>query len=269
MRMRYLLLILNVFILLPCRGQVYELLPAEPYGGKYQLKQFISETMYYPDQARKNKIQGTVAIAFHVNADGTVEHARVRHSLSPEADAEAMRLFRYLLWKPASARGASVDSEAKLEIDFKLRKYKRCVRQRGYDSLEYPYRPVDTSLRVYLSRQLDKSPSPVYDDGSKSFAEFILRNMKYPDAAVKQGISGTVELFFVIEPWGRISNVRVLEGVGAGCSEEAVRLLRLFRWMPGIKEGKAVRTEMQLSITFNLSDFEKHRYVPASNNNQI
>ncbi|MFP4469056.1 MAG: energy transducer TonB [Bacteroidales bacterium] len=250
-------------------AQLQEYLPADNYGGKSQLREFIKEVMYYPGEARDNKVEGTVKVAFHVKKDGTIMDTRIKQSLSPETDAEALRMLSYLLFEPASARGAAFSEEKTLEFEFKLRRYKRCVRQRGYDKLEYPFLPVDSSMKIFSSKQLDQAPKPRYPDESPTFINFMLRNLNYPDAAVKQSISGTVELFFVVEPWGGISNLKIEDGVGAGCNEEAIRLVRLLRWMPGVKDGKAVRTRMNLSISFNLSDFENHRYVPAGNQNQI
>nr|NQU90674.1 energy transducer TonB [Bacteroidota bacterium] len=150
-----------------------------------------------------------------------------------------------------------------------MKKYQRCVKSRGYSQIEYPYEPVDKSLRIYECNQLNASPRPQYDNRDMSFNQFLLSNLAYPQSAQKQGISGTVEMFFVVEPTGRISNVKILKPVGAGCNQEAFRLLKMLKWMPGIKDGQAVRTMMTLSITFNMADFEKHEYVPANNSNQI
>lgn len=263
------LLFLVVFFGLGSSAQVHEYLSAENYGGKIQLREFIKETMVYPQTARDSGLEGTVVVAFSVNENGKVENARIKKSLSADMDAEALRLLGYLLWDPAQVSGRPFVEEKKLEFEFKWRKYRRCVKQRGYDQLEFPVEPVDSSMNIYLTRQLDQAPKPDYPGESRSFIQFMSNHLNYPDAAVKQGISGTVELFFVVEPWGGISNLKVVESVGAGCNEEAIRLVRLLDWAPGIKDGKAVRTEMKLSITFNLADFEKHRYVPASNNNQI
>ena len=101
------------------------------------------------------------------------------------------------------------------------------------------------------------------------FADFIQQNMVYPSVALKQSISGMVEMFFVVEPTGRVSNIKLLKSVSGGCNEEAVRLLKMLSWAPGIHGEKAVRTEMIMQIRFNLADFQEMRYIPPSNNNQF
>ena len=83
---------------------------------------------------------------------------------------------------------------------------------------------------------------------------FIARNIKYPESAYRQNLSGKVGLRFVVEPSGRNSNIKVLEPVGGGCTQEAVRLLQMIRWMPGIKNSMAVRTFMNIDIEFKLPE---------------
>lgn len=242
---------------------------AENYGGKEQLKEFIKEILVYPEKERAAKIEGTVTVGLRVTKEGNAENIRILKSVSEGFDKEALRIVSLLLWTPAESSGQKFDEEEKFDIDFNLKKYQRCIKTRGYDKIEYPHTPVDSSLHVYEKQQTTEKPKPIYSGGYKNFSEFIVNSLVYPDAAVKQSISGTVELFFIVETSGLISNIKVIQPVGAGCSEEAIRLLRLLKWQPGILHGKAVRTSMNLSITFKLDDYEQHQYVPANNANQI
>ena len=244
-------------------------LPAENYGGKQALKDLVALEMVYPEDARENKQQGTVIIKFTVNKNGKAEDVVIAESVSESIDREALRLFDHLLWTPARSKGTTVDQKMEIKFKFKLNKYRKFVKHRGYDQIEYPYRPVDKSLKVYRHRVLDSFPKPVYPNMDMDFSDFIIENLNYPGAAKKQGIQGTVDMFFVVEPSGNATNFKVENGVGAGCSEEALRLLQLLHWYPGIKDGKAVRTAMKLSITFNLENSENMKYVPANNANQI
>ncbi len=242
---------------------------AENYGGREQLREFIKEILVYPENERNTDTEGTVVVSLRVKKDGSTENIQVLNPLSEGLDNEAKRIVSLLLWTPAESSGQFFDEEKKVEIDFNLKKYHRCIKTRGYDQIVYPHLPVDSSLLVYERQQTNEKPKPIYSDGYKNFIEFIGNNLVYPDAAVKQSISGTVDLFFVVETSGLISNIRILNPVGAGCNEEAIRLLRLLKWYPGIVHGKAVRTAMKFSITFKLDDYERHQYVPANNTNQI
>ncbi len=254
---------------LPGHTQQHELQPIQNYGGRQQLSRFIAEEMVYPSQALSERIQGTVEIKFTVTENGEVKNAFVHRKVHPDIDAEALRIFRHLLWEPMKFRGQPRDGESSVEIDFRVRRYNREVKRRGYDTIAYPHHPLDHSMKIYKPAKLTATPVPVYDDPKMRFADFVLQNLVYPPAALRQEISGTVELFFVVERSGRSSNIKVLRSVGGGCNEEAIRLLQMMRWHPGILDGKAVRTEMTLSITFNLADYENLQYVPASNPNQF
>jgi len=245
------------------------LVHADNYGGKEQLKEFIKEILVYPEKELAAKIEGTVTVGLRVTKDGNAENIRILKSVCEGLDKEAMRIVSLLLWIPAESGGQKFDEEKKIDIDFNLKKYQRCIKTRGYDKIEDPYLPFDTSLHVYEKHLTTEKPKPMYSGGHKNFSEFIVKSLVYPEAAVKQSISGTVELFFVVETSGLISNIKVIQPVGAGCNEEAIRLLRLLKWHPGIIHGKAVRTAMKLSITFKLDDYEQHQYVPANNANQI
>ncbi len=250
-------------------AQQFEYKPAENIGGRKQFNDFVMEEMVYPEIALKNGIQGKVEIKMTVTAHGEVMQTKITNSVDPEIDAEALRILRYFLWKPPIQRGKPVDGETTVEIAFKIRKYRRAVARRGYDKIIYPHQPVDTNMKVFKMSQTEKPPKPVYDDPKMRFNDFIQSNLVYPPLAIRQDISGTVRIFFVVEPSGRSSNIEVIESVGGGCNEEAVRLLKLMKWMPGIVNGKAVRTEMTMSITFNLSDYENLRYVPGSHQGQF
>lgn len=243
--------------------------PTTNYGGNQAIKDLIKSEMVYPEQARKLKQEGKVVLRFTVAKDGKVKNLNITKSAGKSLDNEAIRLFNHLLWTPAQSKGTTVDDKSEIEIQFKLKKYLKCVKQRGYDQVEYLYTPIQNDLLIYEQKDLDTAPKPLYKAKEIKFGDFMLQNMKYPDEAKKRGVSGTVELFFIVEPSGNITNLKIEKGVGAGCSEEAMRLVKLLQWSPGLIGNNSVRTAIQLSITFNLDDSDNMKYVPANNSNQI
>lgn len=244
-------------------------IPAGIFGGKQALKDLIKNELVYPESSRTAKIEGIVVIKFIVKSDSTTNEVKISESVSPEIDNEAIRLFNYLLWIPANTDGKFIEENSELEIRFKLKKYNKLIKQRGYDEIEYPHLPVDKSFTIYETKDLKQLPKPIFDKPDLTFSDFIGQNLKYPDLAKKQGVSGVVELFFVVEPSGNISNIKTKQHLGAGCNEEAIRLVKLLNWYPGLKDGMAVRTSITLKITFDLTNSESLRYVPANNNNQM
>jgi protein TonB len=94
---------------------------------------------------------------------------------------------------------------------------------------------------------------PEFPGGQAKMMEFIAQNIKYPAMARESGIQGRVFVNFVVEPDGSVSNVKVLRGIGGGCDEEAVRVVKSMpNWTPGRQRGKAVRVSFNLPVRFTL-----------------
>jgi protein TonB len=94
---------------------------------------------------------------------------------------------------------------------------------------------------------------PEFPGGTESMMKFIASNVKYPAMARETGISGNVFVSFVVNKNGEISNVKVLRGIGGGCDEEAIRVVRSMpAWIPGKQNGKPVPVQFNLPIKFVL-----------------
>ena len=94
---------------------------------------------------------------------------------------------------------------------------------------------------------------PAFPGGEFKMYEFLAMNVRYPQRAREDGYSGTVYVRFVVEPDGTITNIEVAKGVGGGCSEEAVRIVKMMpNWIPGEAFGKKVRVTYTLPINFRL-----------------
>jgi TonB family protein len=93
-----------------------------------------------------------------------------------------------------------------------------------------------------------------YPGGMPRLYQTIGSTIKYPKAAVKQNISGKVFVQFTIDKTGKISNKKVLKGIGGGCDEEAMRVFDMTGdWRPGRVRGKAVNQTMVLPVAFKLN----------------
>ena len=98
---------------------------------------------------------------------------------------------------------------------------------------------------------VEDQPAP--QGGMAAFYKYVNKNIKYPSQARRMGIEGKVYVTFVVDKDGTITDVKVLKGIGAGCDEEAVRVLRgAPKWKPGKQRGRPVKVRMQLPITFKL-----------------
>ena len=95
---------------------------------------------------------------------------------------------------------------------------------------------------------------PEYPGGTEAMYKFLRDNIHYPEKAKEEGIEGRVYVSFVVEADGRLSDIKVLRGIGGGCDEEAVRVVEAMpKWKPGRAHGKAVRVQYHLPIVFKLS----------------
>ncbi|MCK9400702.1 MAG: energy transducer TonB [Bacteroidales bacterium] len=246
------LLFFFILMINPTFSQSYT--PAHPYSEPKLLQDFLCSEVTYPDKALDQGIEGKVVLSFVVGKDGSISQVRVKESAGPELDAEARRLFSLLLWEPAVSFGQPVASEIEFPINFNIKKYNKHCKARGYTTPDYPFYPIDSSNVVFDYPEVDKKPYPIFDEKGMNLASFIAKSIKYPEVAYKQSLSGKVTLQFVVELHGRVSNIKVVEAVGGGCTQEAIRLLQMIRWMPGIKNDTAVRTFMKLDIEFKLAE---------------
>lgn len=94
---------------------------------------------------------------------------------------------------------------------------------------------------------------PSFPGGQEKLMHYLATNIKYPQIARESNVQGRVYLSFVVEPNGSVSNVKVLRGIGAGCDEEAMRVVKAMpKWSPGKQRGKAVRVSYNLPVNFKL-----------------
>ena len=97
--------------------------------------------------------------------------------------------------------------------------------------------------------------SPEYPGGEAALGKFLHDNIKYPQMARESGIAGTVYLTFVVSKTGQISDVKLLRGIGGGCDEEAIRVVKTMpSWIAGRQRGKPVPVQFNLPIKFTLAE---------------
>jgi protein TonB len=94
---------------------------------------------------------------------------------------------------------------------------------------------------------------PEFPGGLDALSKFIADNIKYPQLAKENNITGKVFVSFVVEKDGRVGQVKILRDIGGGCGNEAVRVVKMMpKWKPGKQRGKAVRTQFNLPVNFDL-----------------
>ncbi|MFC0875413.1 TonB family protein [Saccharicrinis sp. FJH2] len=100
--------------------QIVENMPQFP-GGEEAMMKYVSDNINYPDEAQKNGIQGRVYVNYIVEKDGSLSNIKVKRSVDPLLDKEAVRVIKAMPnWKPGIQRGKPVRVSFMLPINFVL-----------------------------------------------------------------------------------------------------------------------------------------------------
>jgi TonB family protein len=119
-----------------------------------------------------------------------------------------------------------------------------------------------------ISKSLGLPPLPAvypsYPGGPGEMHKFLYANFSYPTEAKEKGIQGRLYVSFLVNTDGSISDIKVVRGLGYGCDEEAIRLVKLMpKWTPGYaKDGTPLKVKQNLPISFKL--FEQETSEPQS-----
>ncbi len=107
------------------------------------------------------------------------------------------------------------------------------INERSSDSVALPNSSVDVK--------------PEFPGGIPAFYQFIAKHYKKPKAA--KDIKGRLILNFVIDPKGKVTDIKVIRDLGHGTGEEAIRVLKKSpRWLPGRQNGQFVRVQYSLPL---------------------
>lgn len=130
------------------------------------------------------------------------------------------------------------------------------------NTYHFPDRNVTGILLVDVSSKELKNKDEVYviveesaepEGGMENYWKILGSKIQYPLEARQRGIEGRVFVEFVVDEVGQLSDFRLLKGIGAGCDEEALRVMAQSpRWKPGKLQGKPVKQRMVIPIIFKL-----------------
>lgn len=126
------------------------------------------------------------------------------------------------------------------------------VTQEGEDIVDIPADPVvgdPDADKVF--QFVEEAPS--FPGGEEKLFEYLNKNIKYPRIANENNIQGRVYVTFVVDKEGKVTEAKVLRGIGGGCDEEALRVVKnMPEWKPGRQNGRSVKVQYNLPVVFNL-----------------
>ena len=190
-------------------------------------------------------------LSFVVDTDGSIQDIKVLRGIGGGADEEAVRVVaRSPKWKPAIKNGVPAKAAYTIPIGFSLTgklPVNPNINPNGTVSIP---RPNNLEIKNFA----DVDVLPEFAGGIEGWARYLTANLKYPELARKNNITGRVILEFIVEKDGALSNIKVLRGIGGGADEEAVRVLNAApNWKPGILNGRPVRVKYTMPIFFQTS----------------
>ncbi|MCW5911511.1 MAG: TonB family protein [Cyclobacteriaceae bacterium] len=121
-----------------------------------------------------------------------------------------------------------------------------------------PYAPIGIDSSAFVP----EPPEPVFiapefrplpEGGYEAFYKFVSKNLKYPRRARQSYVQGKVFVEFVVDKNGKVTDMKVIKGIGSGCDEEAMRVLALTKWQPGRQRGNPVKVKMTMPLNFVLN----------------
>ncbi|SET71762.1 energy transducer TonB [Hymenobacter actinosclerus] len=96
---------------------------------------------------------------------------------------------------------------------------------------------------------------PQFPGGAKGLNQFFQQNLKYPEAALAQQISGHVVMTFTVEADGHLTNPSVAQPLSPECDTEALRVLgQMPAWKPATRKGQPVPIQVRLPVPFGVSE---------------
>ncbi len=94
---------------------------------------------------------------------------------------------------------------------------------------------------------------PAFPGGPVAFLKYIQKNLTYPEVAQLIGVNGTVNVSFTVGKTGRLINISATDTIGAGCEEEAVRVISMSPiWTPAIQNNIPVAVNFSIPIRFSV-----------------
>jgi TonB family protein len=200
---------------------------------------------------------------------GRVAGVRIDQQLTTVTVVDADDLYplpQVTIYNKNTIEGSRTDAEGKAEIVADSSAI-YVVRFLGYLTQEFEFKnlsimkdtirmPVEVSslgeVVVTGFGSSDQSSDASLINGSRDFKKYLKQNLNYPEAAREKKIRGRVTVAFVVNSDDKLSDFEIIQGLGYGCDEEAIRLIKKGpRWKAALgKTGSAIRTKVQVKIQF-------------------
>ena len=219
-------------------------------GGIEEFSKWINARLIYPEEAKKQNIQGRVIVHFIVEPDGNVSNVMLLKKAHPLLDKEAVRLVSSApCWTPGYMDGKAVRVAFRMPLIFMIAGTQADPSSGTGATSETPSQDEQGTIPVQLA---DTKPS-FQGGNSNQFSIWVNSHLIYPDKAKEEGIQGRVILEFTVETDGRVTNVKAINDAHPLLSAEAIRVVSMSPdWIPGMKNGRPVSVLYTFPVEFCL-----------------
>lgn len=234
-----------------------EILP-EPPESMDAFRKWIGNNYQYPQAAINAGVKGTIRTNFVIEKDGSLSDIKIVKDLGHGTGEAALELLKKSpKWKPAIQNGRKVRYEFTLPIRLDLTNMGE-VEESAQDTIQ----DKSGGKIVFLANTRSNESSnytaveiiPEPPGGMTAYRKWIGDNYKYPQAAIDAEVKGTVQVTFVVEKDGSLSDLKVVRDLGYGTGNSAIAVLKTSkRWSPGIQNGKTVHVAYSLPIRLDLT----------------
>lgn len=234
-----------------------EILP-EPPESMDAFRKWIGNNYQYPQAAINAGVKGTIRTNFVIEKDGSLSDIKIVKDLGHGTGEAALELLKKSpKWKPAIQNGRKVRYEFTLPIRLDLTNMGE-VEESAQDTIQDKSGGKIVFLANTRSNESSNFPAveiiPEPPGGMTAYRKWIGDNYKYPQAAINAEVKGTVQVTFVVEKDGSLSDLKVVRDLGHGTGNAAIAVLKTSKkWSPGIRNGKTVRVAYALPIRLDLT----------------
>ena len=214
-----------------------------------QREDSASRPLTYPDSAREAGIEGVVYVQMVVEPDGRPTNVVVLKGVHELLDEEARRFAQTMNFSPGRKDGAVVRTRLTLPLRFGLEDQETADQETADQETADPNpakaKTADDRPRGAVVQVPDQMPRLI--GGLKALQDGI----RYPREARRKGMEGQVFVQFIVSKEGVPTDLKVTRSVHRLLDREAMRAVRETRFLPAFKDGKPVRVQLTLPISFH------------------
>lgn len=221
------------------------------------LADLLSAQIEYPLAAQQNKVSGAVVVDVLITEKGEMKKNYLRKGIGDGCSKSVLQVIENIKdWNPFFS-GFHSEQVLRIPIYFT-------------DANLLPNAISDSMIWLNVSNQnKDSSTSkafeyvesmPEFPGGEGKLIQFLSHELRFPNKAIDNGTTGKVLVQFIVDTNGNIENAKIKKGIGDGCDEESLRVIKKSpKWKSGEQNGKKVKVYFVQPINFALAD-DKRSY---------